>query len=158
MYRQTGIPEQRQYQVPQRTVGMLAAINITVDFGDLSHAALASYRFRERIAVHDMQPIERIICYILESYESGVLPVPDIRNGEHEQMFSCPKGRRAVLLLPPLRGISLPYRVAAVPYMSIGTQPNMKICSCWRSWELRLHVTFDTCNITSGAGKLAVQS
>ncbi len=52
-------------------VGMLAAINITVDFGDLSHTAAASYRFRERIAAHDAQPIERIICYILESYESG---------------------------------------------------------------------------------------
>lgn len=51
--------------------GVLAETHTMVDFGSLSHAALASYRFRERIAAHDAQPIERIICYILESYESG---------------------------------------------------------------------------------------
>lgn len=74
MYRQnrnTGAKTASDSAMNSSNVGMLATTNITVDLDDLSHTVLASYRFQERIAAHDAQPIERIICYILESYESG---------------------------------------------------------------------------------------
>lgn len=75
MYRQTRNTDAKEAASDSATNGsnwgMLAATNITVDFGDLADAALASYRFRGGIAEYDAQPIERIIYYILESYESG---------------------------------------------------------------------------------------